>query len=148
MKQDQSYFRQVFYLKEDNLVWVVQKNIALKIAYKIVALFTKNYPSFLIEQFLCRKQAVVLNLGKSQPSWFLNGFGRIFSGPLFQCYLPLQNCSMTDGKNSLKYVYSFYAIFRPDITFLKSFILSVFIYPMFSFLIRSSYGAASCSVLQ
>ena len=45
MKQDQSYFRQVFYLREDNFGLNYKKNIAFKISYKIVALFTENYPS-------------------------------------------------------------------------------------------------------
>ena len=45
MKQDQSYFRQVFYLREDNFGLNYKENIAFKISYKIVALFTENYPS-------------------------------------------------------------------------------------------------------
>ena len=45
MKQDQSYFRQVFYLREDNFGLNYKKNITSKISYKIVALFTENYPS-------------------------------------------------------------------------------------------------------
>ena len=45
MKQDQSYFRQVFYLREDNFGLNYKKNITFKISYKIVALFTENYPS-------------------------------------------------------------------------------------------------------
>ena len=36
--------RQVFYLREDNLVSIVQNNIALKIAHKIVALFYQKLP--------------------------------------------------------------------------------------------------------
>ena len=44
MKQDQSYFRQVFYLREDNFGFI-KENITFKISYKIVALFTENYPS-------------------------------------------------------------------------------------------------------
>ena len=48
MKQDQSYFGQVFYLREDNFGLNCKKNVALKISYKIVALFTENYPSFVI----------------------------------------------------------------------------------------------------
>ena len=50
MKQDQSYFGQVFYLREDNFGLNCKKNIALKIAYKIFALFTENYPSFILYQ--------------------------------------------------------------------------------------------------
>ena len=45
MKQDQSYFRQVFNLREDNFGLNCRKNITFKISYKIVALFTENYPS-------------------------------------------------------------------------------------------------------
>ena len=45
MKQDQSYFRQVLYLREDNFGLNCKKNITLEISYKIVALFTENYPS-------------------------------------------------------------------------------------------------------
>ena len=45
MKQDQSYFGQVFYLREDNFGLNCKKNITLRISYKIVALFTENYPS-------------------------------------------------------------------------------------------------------
>ena len=45
MKQDQSYFRQVFYLREDNFGLNYKKNIAFKISHKIVASFTENYPS-------------------------------------------------------------------------------------------------------
>ena len=45
MKQDQSYFKQVFYLREDNFGLNYKKNITFKISYKIVALFTENYPS-------------------------------------------------------------------------------------------------------
>ena len=45
MKQDQSYFRQVFYLREDNFGLNYKENIAFKISFKIVALFTENYPS-------------------------------------------------------------------------------------------------------
>ena len=51
MKQDQSYSRQVFYLREDNFGLNCKKNIALKIAYKIVALFTENYPSCIFDTF-------------------------------------------------------------------------------------------------
>ena len=40
MKQDQSYFRQVFYLREDNFGLNYKKSITFKISYKIVALFT------------------------------------------------------------------------------------------------------------
>ena len=46
MKQDQSYSRQVFLSQRRQFwFWIVKKNIALKISYKIVALFTENYPS-------------------------------------------------------------------------------------------------------
>ena len=45
MKQDQSYFGQVFYLREDNFGLNCKKNVCFKIFYKIVALFTENYPS-------------------------------------------------------------------------------------------------------
>ena len=48
MKQDQSYFRQVFYLREDNFGLNCKKDITFKISYKIVALFTENYPSSLV----------------------------------------------------------------------------------------------------
>ena len=37
MKQDQSYFKQVFYLREDNFGLKIKKNVALKITCKIVA---------------------------------------------------------------------------------------------------------------
>ena len=37
MKQDQSYFEQVFYLREDNFGLKIKKNVALKITCKIVA---------------------------------------------------------------------------------------------------------------
>ena len=45
MKQDQSYFGQVFYLREDNFGLNKKKECLLKTSYKIVALFTENYPS-------------------------------------------------------------------------------------------------------
>ena len=37
MKQDQSYSKQVFYLREDNFGLNIKKNVALKITCKIVA---------------------------------------------------------------------------------------------------------------
>ena len=46
MKQDQSYFGQVSYLREDNFGLNCTKEcLLLKISYKFVALFTQNYPS-------------------------------------------------------------------------------------------------------
>ena len=51
MKQNQSYFRQVFYLREDNFGLICKKNITFKISYKIVALFTQNYPSPVLKDF-------------------------------------------------------------------------------------------------
>ena len=50
MKQDQSYLGQVFYLREDNFGLNCKKNITFEISYKIVALFTENYPSFLLTE--------------------------------------------------------------------------------------------------
>ena len=60
MKQDQSYFRQVFYLREDNFGLNCKKNITFKISYKIVALFTENYPSKdSISYFLNANQIII-----------------------------------------------------------------------------------------
>ena len=52
MKQDQSYFGQVFYLREDNFGLNKKKECLLKISYKIVVLFTENYPSLVMAIYL------------------------------------------------------------------------------------------------
>ena len=44
MKQDQSYFKQVFYLREDNFGLKIKKNVALKITCKIVAFVCQKLP--------------------------------------------------------------------------------------------------------
>ena len=52
MKHDQFYFGQIFYLREDNLGLNCKKNIAFRISYKIVALFTENYPPVRLKKIL------------------------------------------------------------------------------------------------
>ena len=44
MRQDQSYSKQVFYLREDNFGLKIKKNVALKITCKIVAFVYRKLP--------------------------------------------------------------------------------------------------------
>ena len=45
MKQDQSYFKQVFYLREDNFGLKIKRMLLWKLLVKLLHLFTENYPS-------------------------------------------------------------------------------------------------------
>ena len=69
MKQDQSYFRQVFYLREDNLVWIVKRTLLWELLIKLLHYLPKitlhslsQSDSETFEMGTCRQHELFINL--------------------------------------------------------------------------------------